>query len=630
MKIIKIFSLLLIATALLTSCNNDEESGNVVLEAYGPSPVLRGGNIYFIGQNLDKISTIIFPENIEVTTFEVESKSKIKAVVPQDAVEGIVRLLTIDGQEIVSKSHLSFTEPIEITEISPLRVKPGAELTIKGDYLNLMSKVIFTGGAEVSSDDFKVWERDQITVVVPNTAKSGIITLSDGAEVPVELESEKEIEVILPSVSAVASIAAAKPNDVIELEGENLDLVESALLPGELSVKTTYANNKISFVIPEGTVDGEAYLVAFSGETVLAANIVMAVPEQLVAEPSDNLKENDVLKIKGINMELVTSVVFPGVQTAVVPSEKSETEISVIVPAMTVSGDLQLNTASGKSATIAISTLKPTVTGYNPSSATVGETVEIQGTNLDLVNQVTFAGTQSGEIVSSSATALTVNIPMYAQSGEVVLSLKNGETVTGPALSINQASYCYIASLNALSVSYTAGEIAQIGILNPAQLTDVKLNNSSAKYSVQGTELWVSIPSSAIGTATLTLISSDKSIEYSINVVASGAEQAVTIWEGNFEAGNWNGLQLQASLFSELGAGDRIRVNFTLDNSSTYWQMAIKSMEGGWPQYAYKDLVSGDTVYELEIDDNLANIFKNYGMVVTGCFYTASKIEIVK
>ena len=73
MKIIKIFSLLLIATALLTSCNNDEESGNVVLEAYGPSPVLRGGNIYFIGQNLDKISTIIFPENIEVTTFEVES-----------------------------------------------------------------------------------------------------------------------------------------------------------------------------------------------------------------------------------------------------------------------------------------------------------------------------------------------------------------------------------------------------------------------------------------------------------------------------------------------------------------------------------------------------------------------------
>lgn len=635
MKINRILSgVIFMALALLTmtfsGCNKDDESGTVILESFGPSPALRGGNIYFLGQNLDKVTTIVFPENVEVSDFELESNNRIKAKVPQEAEPGHVRLLLADGTEVVSKATISFTELIEISEISPMTVRPGEQLTIKGDYLNLIERVTFTGGAEVTSEEFATWERAQIVLTVPMEAQSGIITLSDNAVEPIELESEEEINVVLPSVNSVASFDDVKPGDRLEVTGSDLDLVASVLFQGEISAEVEVGDGKLSFTVPSGAADGEMSLVAYSGLSVVAANVTMAVPENLVAEPASGIKANDVIKVKGKNMDVVTTVVFPGVANAVEPQAVSESEISVLVPEGVVSGDIVLNTASGKTSTVAVSTLKAVVNEYNPSPVVAGEDLELRGENLDMVSAVTFGGEQNGKIISQSATSLTVTVPLYAESGAVVLTLGNGETVECATLTVNAPSYCYFASSADERRNFVAGEVAQITVNNASQLTDVRINGTSVEYSVQGDVLWVYIPSSATGTATMTLVSSSDEVEYTVNVVSSGAEQLVTVWEGTYNIGSWSSLQIDKSMFAELEAGNKIRVSFTLDMSYNYWQMSIKSMESGWPQYAYADLTAEDTRYELAVDAALADVFKNNGMVVTGCNYVVSKVEIVK
>ena len=42
----------------------------VVLEAYGPNPVLRGSDLKFVGQNLDRITSVVLPVDMEIPSSE--------------------------------------------------------------------------------------------------------------------------------------------------------------------------------------------------------------------------------------------------------------------------------------------------------------------------------------------------------------------------------------------------------------------------------------------------------------------------------------------------------------------------------------------------------------------------------
>ena len=50
-------------------------------------------------------------------------------------------LKTPDG-DITTKTEIGFSEPISIAGFTPATVKAGDELTITGDYLNLVGEVI--------------------------------------------------------------------------------------------------------------------------------------------------------------------------------------------------------------------------------------------------------------------------------------------------------------------------------------------------------------------------------------------------------------------------------------------------------------------------------------------------------
>ncbi len=260
-------SLAIAATMPLTSCNDDNDDfsteqyvGGVHLNVFGPSPVARGGELRFIGSGMNQIVKVVIPGCDEITDIQRVSNEEIRVTVPQTAEPGKVQLHYAGGI-IETKSVLTYSEPISIDEISPLKVRPGARLTIKGDYLNLIKEVSFAfleDSVNVYADKFIAHDRKTIELTVPDKAVSGIIILSDAKEIPNTIKSEETVEIVLPAVAAPLDLTDAKGGDLVTVAGTDLDLVRSIVMPDESEVEFKYADNKITFTLPDNATDGTA------------------------------------------------------------------------------------------------------------------------------------------------------------------------------------------------------------------------------------------------------------------------------------------------------------------------------------------------------------------------------------
>ena len=158
---------------------------------------------------MDKVTAVVIPGCDDITDIEVVSDTEIRVTVPQTAQPGLVVLKTRKGY--YNKTELTFTEPIALEAFAPAEVKPGSELTITGEYLNLIKEVIFADEVTVPADEFVSQSRQEIKVIVPDSAQTGKFILSDGAEIPNWIYSEGELEVTLPSVEAPLDLVDKKP-----------------------------------------------------------------------------------------------------------------------------------------------------------------------------------------------------------------------------------------------------------------------------------------------------------------------------------------------------------------------------------------------------------------------------------
>ena len=636
--------LLAVFAMVFTACSDDDDDSfsQVVLEAYGPSPALRGSDLTFIGRNMDKVTSVILPDDIKITDIEVVSTDKIKVTIPQNAKEGYIKLETSNG-EITSKTLLSYTEPISISEISPNPVKPGDTLTVVGDYLNLIQQVVFADDVIVKYTDFTTWERAKIELIVPKAAQTGTIMLSDTTATPIELESDVILDVILPSVAAVTTQEVKKPGDEIAVTVADLDLVEWVVLANRDTVDFTVNDNVLSFILPSGATDGQVNVIAFSGVEVPVVQITMAVPTELVASPVTGLRAGDVITILGVNMDLVTTVTFPGVVDEVSPESVEADKITIAMPDAAISGDLILNTASGNTAIITIATQKPEVTAYNPSPVSAGDDVTLEGTNLDLVTAVSFAGNVTVDVTPESATSFIVTVPVDAETGILTLTMANGETVESSSLTVDKPQFCYVPVLPGDDVEINAGTILSVDVENGDKLTDVQLDNTTTQYILQGSVLYVLIPDNAGGDTSLKLISSNGEVEYAISVIGSGTIETVA-WEGLTEI-TWSDggrVFVPITAFEGVNAGSILK--FYFQQKEAWGQAQINN--GGWATIPFAELgndgiISTDTygdksvseqelVLTQEILDNIiTNASDGNAIIIQGSDFIFSKVSII-
>lgn len=646
--------LMLFSCLTFTACDNgdDEDTnqykGGISLNVFGPSPVSRGGVLRFLGSGMDKVTAVVIPGCDDITDIEVVSDTEIRVTVPQTAQPGLVVLKTPKG-DITTKTELTFTEPIALEAFAPAEVKPGSELTITGEYLNLIKEVIFADEVTVPADEFVSQSRQEIKVIVPDSAQTGKFILSDGAEIPNWIYSEGELEVTLPSVEAPLDLVDKKPGDVIRVSGKNFDLVKKVQMPNgdevEFTMTASSEGDELTFTLPDNVSDGEVTVLPASDVKVVVATVVVATPSNVVAVPAVNLRGGDMITLKGTNMDLVTDVTFPGVEEAVGLESQNSTEIKVLMPAAAISGDLQLNTNSGKATAVSIATAKPENISYSAATVPEGEALTVKGINMDVVSAVVFSGNVEVTVSDATATAISLTVPTTAETGALLLKMANGESVEAPSLTIEKPVCAY---LPALPDKLVRGRIVELEIVNADKLTNVLLNEASVQYINDAAKgvLMLNVPAELDGTYSLKLISSNGEIAYDVLVVANEE----TVWAGPLDIswGDGGRVLVPAVSFAKVTAGTVMKVYF--DQKDQTWAQAQFNY-GDWSGIAFSlfdtTMVPTDIygwsfesrVMELtltqEILDNIqakqgdCEDQTNVGIIIQGSDLTFTKITIV-
>ena len=646
--------LMLFSCLTFTACDNgdDEDTnqykGGISLNVFGPSPVSRGGVLRFLGSGMDKVTAVAISGCDDITDIEVVSDTEIRVTVPQTAQPGLVVLKTPKG-DITTKTELTFTEPIALEAFAPAEVKPGSELTITGEYLNLIKEVIFADEVTVPADEFVSQSRQEIKVIVPDSAQTGKFILSDGAEIPNWIYSEGELEVTLPSVEAPLDLVDKKPGDVIRVSGKNFDLVKKVQMPNgdevEFTMTASSEGDELTFTLPDNVSDGEITVLPASDVKVVVATVVVATPSNVVAVPAVNLRGGDMITLKGTNMDLVTDVTFPGVEEAVGLESQNSTEIKVLMPAAAISGDLQLNTNSGKATAVSIATAKPENISYSAATVPAGEALTVKGVNMDVVSAVVFSGNVEVTVSDATATAISLTVPTTAETGALLLKMANGESVEAPSLTIEKPVCAY---LPALPDKLVRGRIVELEIVNADKLTNVLLNEASVQYINDAAKgvLMLNVPAELNGTYSLKLISSNGEIAYDVLVVANEE----TVWAGPLDIswGDGGRVLVPAVSFAKVTAGTVMKVYF--DQKDQTWAQAQFNY-GDWSGIAFSlfdtTMVPTDIygwsfesrVMELtltqEILDNIqakqgdCEDQTNVGIIIQGSDLTFTKITIV-
>lgn len=607
----------------LTACSDDDLSTNqyqqgVHLNVFGPSPVMRGGSVHFYGSNLDQVKQVIIPGMDPVTNYEV-----VKAGIPSEIVvildkekpqPGKITLITNTDEKIETLTDLTFIEGIEYasdTQFSPSVVQPDAVLTINGEYLNLVKEVIFADNVVVNAEDFVSQSRYKIEVTVPQEARTGKVILSDGAEIPNWIYSDEILQVTTPVVEKVTTprgeaaqqeTVACKLGETVTVSGQFFNLVagvtigdaQTSYITVEEDQLTVSEDGKtLSFTLPAEAPDGDIDLICRSGVAIPVAILETIAPTECTATPNP-AKNGQPLSISGKDLDVVASIEMPNVSEAIEFNYNDGKIVIPAVPASAQEGNIVLRMANGKGVEVAYTLVKPTVTAYNPNPVSAGGALTIQGKDLDLVASVLFGdGADVAEVaVAADGNSMTLTVPMNAASGAPTLNLINGATVEAPAITVNEATFCYVKELPGEDVEVKAGSAVTLVVANGDKLTGVEVNGSAVQYVLtEGNKLIIGLPETCGAGTKIRLISSNGEITYTIDVTPN-TEVNTVIWTGAVDLNGWainwqfgDGTQSageDALAFTKiaLAEGDVIHLYATAYND--WWQ--IQFYNGHWEE----------------------------------------------
>ena len=186
---------------------------------------IKAGEVLSIkGASFDQIASVKFEgATVDAADFKSQSAVEITVAVPAKATDGTFYVVTKSGIE-VPVGNIITVVPTQLVA-TPNPVKNGAELTITGKDMDLITGIAFPNAAESKLN--KV-ETTKVTSTVPEDAQEGDITLS--------LANGKTVTVaytlVEPTVASCTPAAITAGEKTI-IKGTDLDLVKSITFPGD-------------------------------------------------------------------------------------------------------------------------------------------------------------------------------------------------------------------------------------------------------------------------------------------------------------------------------------------------------------------------------------------------------------
>lgn len=193
--------------------------------AIGKSLIKAGETEVLRGTSLDQIASIeLNGATVEAADFKSQTASEITFVISSKVADGEITAVTKSGIRIPF-GEITTVVPSQLVA-TPSPIKNGAELTITGKDMNLITGIAFPKAAESKLN--KV-ETTKVTATVPEDAQEGDITLS--------LDNGKTVTVaytlVKPTVASCTPAAITAGEKTI-IKGTDLDLVKSITFPGDV------------------------------------------------------------------------------------------------------------------------------------------------------------------------------------------------------------------------------------------------------------------------------------------------------------------------------------------------------------------------------------------------------------
>ncbi len=609
---------LLISLAALSGCrkevlSTDQFGDGVKLASFAPNPAMRGGEIHIYGSNLQDVAEIRLGGDVTIDEYTIVAsgrQSEITVRIPLEGPEpGVVSIVDNAGNVYSSITSLTFTEAMEIESFAPAEALSGDEITIKGEYLNVVREVIF--GGDVTVTEFASQSRHELKVVLPANAVSGPVRVGDVNElvdqntIPNVVYSDTELTVGDPTVTE-AEKATYKSGDTIIVNGEHLDMISTINLTGAEAIEFNCADDakSISFALPASATDGEIVLVSYAGKQFIAGEIeTVSVADLEIKSLAEDgrYKAGAEVEIAGSDLDLVTKLEFVGAEATFYLKEG---KLYAEIPAAAQDGALTVTLASGKQAqTAAIEVVKPVITSLGATSAVAAkDKVEIAGTDLDLVTEVKNGDETQGfiacEFVCDSPEKLTVSIPREAYNGPLTVVAANGYESVSEAIAV---SYDEAVSISFDKPSFSVGKPISISGTNLQNIESITIKDKKVtSYSNRSdTAMSFAIPDGVgpgVYRLVLNLVSGD-SLTWPVPFELTAPYTEIYIWEGSEDLNSWNNSPYLGTpnAFQDAGIaeGDVIRVYFTKYND--WWQ--FKTYAGHWGDtFKFAELDGGDTV----------------------------------
>lgn len=299
---------------------------------------IKAGEILSIkGSSFDQIVSVKFEgATVDAADFKSQSAAEITVAVPAKATDGTFYVVTKSGIE-VPVGNIITVVPTELVA-TPNPVKNGAELTITGKDMDLITGIAFPNAA---TSELKKVETTKVTSTVPEDAQEGDITLSlaNGKTVTVAYTLVK------PTVASCTPAAITAGEKTI-IKGTDLDLVKSITFPGDVeqTVEVKGTANTLGVTVPAACAGTGFKLNLKNGTTIEVKDMltIKAATDPAIASinPGEAVAGSNIT-ITGKNFQNIQNI-YIGSYKVNRYTSRTNTEIVCQVPANAEAGTYKI------------------------------------------------------------------------------------------------------------------------------------------------------------------------------------------------------------------------------------------------------------------------------------------------
>ena len=372
----------------------------IVLDSFSPANAMPGDEVTVKGDYLYNVQQIVLNNGVYVTGEQITAKSRreLKFIVPSNAVTGPVTIGDVDENNnpeglipnnVPSKEELVIGDPT-VKAADRGAVKAGDQITVTGEYLNMIAGANF-GGVAV---DYTVAEDGKsLVAALPATAVDGDFVLVSYAGKEFNAGA---YTTVVPTNVAIAAESRYKAGLKAVVTGKDLDLVTGAALAGT-ALEYAFADNKITFTIPAAAVDGTVSLSLANGKSVETEAIELVKPVVTGVSPLELYAGDEPVVVAGEDLDLVVSATLGGKAEEIeVAADGKSVKIATTVSS--VSGKVTLALANGivlePTDEIKVNYHSLVIVSEMPAMQHIGEEVVLKGSNFSLVENIFIGETK--------------------------------------------------------------------------------------------------------------------------------------------------------------------------------------------------------------------------------------------